>query len=116
MVSFSRRALLGCFSISVLLVFYLPAALAQENPYLVVYDHYLEEPGNLEIEYFSTLGTQRGGNNFHAFWTELEYGATAWWTTELYLDGQTGFDDSTVFRSEERRVGKECRSRWSPYH
>src|SRR2546426_7465454 len=23
---------------------------------------------------------------------------------------------SWVFRSEERRVGKECRSRWSPYH
>ena len=23
---------------------------------------------------------------------------------------------STVERSEERRVGKECRSRWSPYH
>src|SRR2546430_6449615 len=22
----------------------------------------------------------------------------------------------TVSRSEERRVGKECRSRWSPYH
>ena len=22
----------------------------------------------------------------------------------------------TVDRSEERRVGKECRSRWSPYH
>src|SRR5256885_17237798 len=21
-----------------------------------------------------------------------------------------------VFRSEERRVGEECRSRWSPYH
>ena len=21
-----------------------------------------------------------------------------------------------VYRSEERRVGKECRSRWSPYH
>ena len=21
-----------------------------------------------------------------------------------------------VCRSEERRVGKECRSRWSPYH
>ena len=20
------------------------------------------------------------------------------------------------YRSEERRVGKECRSRWSPYH
>ena len=25
---------------------------------------------------------------------------------------ETGYD----FRSEERRVGKECRSRWSPYH
>ena len=22
----------------------------------------------------------------------------------------------TCARSEERRVGKECRSRWSPYH
>ena len=21
-----------------------------------------------------------------------------------------------LYRSEERRVGKECRSRWSPYH
>ena len=25
-------------------------------------------------------------------------------------------DDATAERSEERRVGKECRSRWSPYH
>src|SRR3712207_1398605 len=24
--------------------------------------------------------------------------------------------DLHPFRSEERRVGKECRSRWSPYH
>src|SRR5258708_33547704 len=23
---------------------------------------------------------------------------------------------ATMVRSEERRVGKECRSRWSPYH
>ena len=70
---------------------------AQESPYIVTYDHYLEEPGSLEVEYFSTLGTQRAGNNFHAFWLEFEYGATAWWTTELYLDGQTTFNDSTVF-------------------
>ena len=26
------------------------------------------------------------------------------------------FRDPGYFRSEERRVGKECRSRWSPYH
>ena len=74
-----------------------PPSRAQENPYIVAYDHYLEEPGNLEIEYFSTFGTQRGGNGYHAFWMELEYGATAWWTTEFYLDGQTTFNDSTLF-------------------
>ena len=28
----------------------------------------------------------------------------------------SGGKDSLVMRSEERRVGKECRSRWSPYH
>ena len=44
----------------------------------------------------------------------------------LRVDGKTsyemmentraeGFGDE-VKRSEERRVGKECRSRWSPYH
>ena len=26
------------------------------------------------------------------------------------------YPGSADFRSEERRVGKECRSRWSPYH
>ena len=25
-------------------------------------------------------------------------------------------DEISFERSEERRVGKECRSRWSPYH
>jgi hypothetical protein len=70
---------------------------AQESPYIVTYDHYLEEPGSLDVEYFSTAGTQRGGNSFDAFWAEFEYGATAWWTTEIYLDGQTTFGDSTIF-------------------
>ena len=70
---------------------------AQENPYIVVYDHNLEEPGSLEVEYFSTFGTQRGGPGFHAFWAEFEYGATAWWTTEFYLDAQSTFGESTVF-------------------
>jgi hypothetical protein len=63
----------------------------------VAYDHNLEEPGNLEIEYFSTFGTQRGGNDFHSFWTEFEYGVEAWWTTEFYLDAQTTFADSTLY-------------------
>src|SRR6202035_5138295 len=80
------------------LALWLPArAKSQESAYFVTYDHYLEEPGNLEIEYFSTFGTQHGGNDFHSFWTEFEYGATAWWTTEFSLDGQTTFNDSTLF-------------------
>ena len=28
----------------------------------------------------------------------------------------SGVTEGGVLRSEERRVGKECRSRWSPYH
>ena len=32
-------------------------------------------------------------------------------TIEVY-----NMDTIVSFRSEERRVGKECRSRWSPYH
>ena len=30
----------------------------------------------------------------------------------ISLDG----NNIVIKRSEERRVGKECRSRWSPYH
>ena len=33
---------------------------------------------------------------------------------ELKVDG--GAVRNNLLRSEERRVGKECRSRWSPYH
>src|SRR2546430_5287693 len=33
---------------------------------------------------------------------------------EYLLPAPAGMDSQA--RSEERRVGKECRSRWSPYH
>ena len=36
---------------------------------------------------------------------------------EIYLNIiKSIYHKPTVNRSEERRVGKECRSRWSPYH
>ena len=35
--------------------------------------------------------------------------------TELLIAIEENFD-VVHRRSEERRVGKECRSRWSPYH
>ena len=34
----------------------------------------------------------------------------------IYLDQYVDHVENIFFRSEERRVGKECRSRWSPYH
>jgi hypothetical protein len=95
--NWARRLSIHCFLFLSFPLWCCASLLAQESPYIVTYDHYLEEPGNLEVEWFSTYGTQRGGNDFHAFWVEFEYGSTAWWTTELYLDGQTTFSDSTVF-------------------
>ena len=46
---------------------------------------------------------------------ELETYAAFWRTAEGKVLNAALF---AVFdqRSEERRVGKECRSRWSPYH
>ena len=43
------------------------------------------------------------------------------WQKETLLEFYVQMLDSPldtiyVLRSEERRVGKECRSRWSPYH
>src|ERR1017187_9614203 len=35
-------------------------------------------------------------------------------SAEATTGGNSG--DDGIGRSEERRVGKECRSRWSPYH
>src|SRR5260221_4051873 len=36
--------------------------------------------------------------------------------TILMGPGATPATNPNLYRSEERRVGKECRSRWSPYH
>ena len=33
-----------------------------------------------------------------------------------FTDEMPAAEVADRFRSEERRVGKECRSRWSPYH
>ena len=45
---------------------------------------------------------------FHSIWT----------MKTPFIGGlcNCGRDNCISMRSEERRVGKECRSRWSPYH
>ena len=78
-------AIVGCTAFST------ATSRAQEGPYFVTYNHYLEEPGNLEIEYSSTFGTQRGGNDFHAYWMEFEYGVKASWTTGICAGWSTIF-------------------------
>ena len=37
-------------------------------------------------------------------------------STKLVHGGLRYLKQFDLLRSEERRVGKECRSRWSPYH
>ena len=47
--------------------------------------------------------------------TNLEYSYEAL-KAYLMLHDPEHYDADARSRSEERRVGKECRSRWSPYH
>lgn len=84
---------------------------AQESPYFVTYDHYLEEPGNLEIEFFTTSGIPRSGQvAYVAPYVEIEYGVTGRWTTELYLEGQGTVGDSSVF------TGWRWENRFRPFN
>jgi hypothetical protein len=89
-------------------------AVAQETPYFVAYSHHLEEPGNLDIEFNPLFATQHGGNDFLAGTMEFEYGVKAWWTSELYLDGQSTFSDSTIFTGFrwENRFRPLMREHW----
>ena len=43
-------------------------------------------------------------------------GAVNWGLIGLFRFDLVAFLFGDMSRSEERRVGKECRSRWSPYH
>src|SRR3712207_8585608 len=44
----------------------------------------------------------------------LDYGAYT--PVQVAAAAALNGPDDCIRRSEERRVGKECRSRWSPYH
>ena len=52
----------------------------------------------------------RSGNMFEQCITLIRHGKNILRIRCIAEDG------AKVYRSEERRVGKECRSRWSPYH
>jgi hypothetical protein len=85
-----------------------------QDDYFVTRSHQLTEPGNLEISAKSITGSPKGGNAFVASALEFEYGLNSWWTTELYLDGQTTVGQSTVFTGFrwENRVRPLFREHW----
>jgi hypothetical protein len=70
---------------------------AAEKPYFLTYDHHLEDPGDFEVSFNPVVGFPQTASRFVGASTEFEYGATRWWTTEFYLDGQSTWRDATVF-------------------
>src|SRR3989441_9891693 len=83
--------------------------LAAKDPQIVVID---EISGQL-ITFF---GGPPVGHIFFGFSLAQVARVPRWPTPVNWKYLLLGFILFRVFRSEERRVGKECRSRWSPYH
>jgi hypothetical protein len=90
-----HRYTLGIFLFAVWIV--ATDASAQDRPYFVTYSHEMEEPGNLEVEFLGVDGKPQGGDRFVGSNLEFEYGVKAWWTSEVYLDGQVTLHESTIF-------------------
>ena len=67
---------------------------------------------------YSVVGAKEGegplGKGFDVIMPDCKWGEDSFEKAErkMFKTAMEG----CVQRSEERRVGKECRSRWSPYH
>ena len=63
-----------------------------------------QEPDIFKARFFTSSrhSVQKGGSVCYCYKSSTQY-------EQLYYS-------VIIIRSEERRVGKECRSRWSPYH
>ena len=78
--------LLGQESVESVMRSFSASSKGQPSDRLTMLSHGPKEP---------TVRDSQSETGFNSFFTRLEY---------------------SLCRSEERRVGKECRSRWSPYH
>jgi hypothetical protein len=86
-----------CILVLPLLLLGARPTLAQEEPYFVVDNHHLQEPGTLEIGHYSVTGDPKNGNRYVGSELQLEYRLQHWWASELDFDYQTTFNDSTLF-------------------
>ena len=91
-----------------------PSPLQSQETYFVTYSHQMEEPGNLELATRSVSGFPDGGHSFIGSVIEFEYGVKAWWTSELYLDGQSTSRESALFTGFrlENRFRPLLREHW----
>src|SRR3712207_9504245 len=88
-----------------------PVAAAQINGYLIeerLLDHIMIQVidkggGDLEVAF---------DDRDQRYLSQFSAAQLAGWLQEAMLHVEA----ACPLRSEERRVGKECRSRWSPYH
>ncbi len=81
-----------------LLLAVVPATVAaQESPYIVTYDHHMAEPHHLEVSLTPVVAAPKQGNRFIGTTLELELAPKAWWTSALYLDGQSTSHESSLF-------------------
>src|ERR1051326_2599619 len=70
---------------------------------------------NLEVQMFGFQTARKQVQIAAASPAPAPAAAPMEWTLDL-RQGQAQLAQRIQQRSEERRVGKECRSRWSPYH
>src|ERR1039458_1758784 len=71
-----------------------------------VIDNLLKASGNLQAASAATESL------YLAFWSSVVSSCSS----SAFCQLEFGLYSFMALRSEERRVGKECRSRWSPHH
>ena len=98
---------------------YLTRGLSWNADYVALFD---EAQGNVSLQGWITL-TNNSGTTFANASAQLVAGdvnvvgsEAEWWQVYNIRRNNANVRRAGVERSEERRVGKECRSRWSPYH
>ena len=103
------KSLLAIWLALVLTLTLFPTALADDQTHTVTYDPSTPD----HITYTSSPATTTANQNL-----VFEFTVEEGYTYDVGITiGDASYNGGTdVQRSEERRVGKECRSRWAPYH